>query len=100
MKRVDTRQNFWYAQRAALVDLVRYYEGFVLAKKVDAEVEAPDPFVALVQSEIEAMLKLAMDPAQKDAVKEKNITVANAIKFIMVRNKINGTGDDDGFWGN
>ena len=57
-----------------------------------------DPFVRLVQNEIEAMLRRPLDPDQKDAVKEKNITVANAIKFIAIRDKMSGA-DDDGFFG-
>jgi len=62
--------------------------------------EAADPFLALVQQSIEDLLKLPFDRAEKDAVKERNASIANAIKFIMVRNKISGGGDDDGFWGN
>ena len=71
-----------------------------IANKGEAPEEREnDAFVRLVQTEIEEMLRRPLDPEQKDAVKEKNITVANAIKFIMVRNKVTG-GDDDGFWGN
>ena len=57
-----------------------------------SEVEE-DPFIKLVQSEIEALLKMPLEP------KEKNAIIMNAIRFLGVRNKVSG-GDDDGFWGN
>jgi len=69
------------------------------AKPAD-DTEAPDPFLALVQKSIEHLLNLPLDRTEKDAVKERNASIANAIRFIMVRNKVSGGGDDDGFWGN
>jgi hypothetical protein len=68
-------------------------------KETPEDAEAPDPFLALVQKSIEDLLKLPFDRAEKDAVKERNASIANAIRFIMVRNKVTGGGDDDGFWG-
>jgi hypothetical protein len=62
------------------------------------EIAAEQGFISLVRKQIEHLLKLPFDPLTKDAVKERNISIANAIKFIMVSNKISG-GDDDGFWG-
>jgi hypothetical protein len=53
---------------------------------------AQDEFAWLVQKELEALLKMALEP------KEKNAVIANAIRFLGVRNKLGG--DDDGFWGN
>jgi hypothetical protein len=97
---VDTPPKKCYAHGAALVDHRRYYEGFVLAKKVDKADEAPDPFMGLLQASLEELLKFPLDRSEKDAVKERNASISNGIRFIMVRNKINGTGDDDGFWGN
>jgi len=61
------------------------------------DTEAPDPFLALVQKSIEDLLKLPFDRAEKDAVKERNASIANAIKFIMVRNRMSG--DDGSYWG-
>ena len=62
------------------------------------EAEAENGFTSLVRQQIEHLLRLPFDPLTKDAVKERNISIANAIKFIMVCNKVSG-GDDDGFWG-
>jgi hypothetical protein len=62
------------------------------------EAEAENGFTSLVRQQIEHLLRLPFDPLTKDAVKERNISIANAIKFIMVSNKVSG-GDDDGFWG-
>jgi len=56
------------------------------------ETEAEEGFTSLVRREIETLLKMALEP------KEKNAVIANAIKFIVVQNRITG-GDDDGFWG-
>lgn len=58
-----------------------------------------DHFIKLVQDSIEDLLKLPFDRLEKDAVKERNISIANAIRFLAVRNKVSG-GDDDGFFGN
>jgi hypothetical protein len=55
------------------------------------EVEAENGFTSLVRREIEALLKMSLEP------REKNATIANAIKFLVVQNKLGG--DDDGFWG-
>jgi hypothetical protein len=64
------------------------------AKKEETESEAEeDSFIKLVQSQIEALLKMDLEP------KEKNAIIMNAIRFLGVRNKLSG-GDDDGFWGN
>lgn len=57
------------------------------------ESEAEEGFTSLVRREIETLLKLPLEP------KEKNAVIANAIKFIVVQNRIEG-GDGDGFWGN
>jgi hypothetical protein len=62
------------------------------------EIAAEEGFISLVRKQIESLLKMPFDPTVKDAVKERNISIANAIKFIMVCNKVSG-GDDDGFWG-
>jgi hypothetical protein len=62
------------------------------------EADAENGFISLVRQQIEALLKMPFDPTVKDAVKERNTSISNAIKFIMVSNKVSG-GDDDGFWG-
>jgi hypothetical protein len=63
-------------------------------KKEEPEPEVEeDSFIKLVQSEIEALLRMPLEP------KEKNAIIMNAIRFLGVRNKVSG-GDDDGFWGN
>jgi hypothetical protein len=55
------------------------------------ETEAENGFTSLVRREIESLLKMSLEP------REKNATIANAIKFLVVQNKLGG--DDDGFWG-
>jgi len=63
------------------------------SKATETEQEPEDAFIKLVQSEIEALLKMTLEP------KEKNAIITNAIRFLGVRNKVSGN-DDDGFWGN
>jgi len=65
--------------------------------KAKDEAESADPFLTLVQKSIEDLLKLPFDRTEKDAVKERNASIANAIKFIMVRNRMSG--DDGSYWG-
>ena len=62
------------------------------------ETEAEEGFTSLVRREIEQLLRLPFDPSAKDAIKDKNAVIANAIKFIVVQNRISGD-DGDGFWG-
>jgi hypothetical protein len=62
-------------------------------KKTAPEEEEKDPFIEKIQREIEKLLDNDDDP------KGKNATIANAIKFLVVRNKLQG-GDDDGWFGN
>jgi hypothetical protein len=64
----------------------------ISAKPIVEEVEPFDKFTNLVQEQIELLLKMPLDP------KEKNAVIANAIKFIVVKNRTSGA-DDDGFFG-
>ena len=67
----------------------------IRAAKKAAEPETPpeDTFVTKLQAAIESMLEDdTLEPKEKTAV------IANAIKFLAVRNKT-ATGDDGSFWG-
>lgn len=59
------------------------------AKKPEEAEDEADKFVSLVQQEIEKLLREPLEP------KEKNAVIANAIRFLAVRNR---SGGDDGSW--
>jgi hypothetical protein len=56
----------------------------------------PDPFIVLVEKAITDMLNLssgAMEP------KDRNACIANAIKLIQAKHKIEGKDEGGDFWG-
>jgi len=62
-----------------------------MAKKKTDEPDNDDKFAGLVKEEIEKLLRTPLEP------KEKNAVIANAIRFLAVRNKAGG--DDGSWWG-
>jgi len=62
-----------------------------MAKKKTEEPDNDDNFIGLVKQQIEELLRMSLEP------KEKNAVIANAIRFLAVRNKAGG--DDGSWWG-